>query len=97
MKLFTRHRIFPMSRFWVLFTEFFYVRYHLYKIAMLSNGDESMLKPLEESTGSMFDVMGAKAAGCICAWSNRQGEPMIDEKYKPDYELTSLSDLLEIL
>ena len=47
--------------------------------------------------GSMFDVMGAKAAGCTCAWSNRYHEPILDETYKPDFELNNLSDLLEIL
>lgn len=47
--------------------------------------------------GSMFDVMGAKAAGCICAWTNRHGDLLLDEQYKPDYELRDLSELLDIL
>jgi len=36
-----------------------------YKVAMLSNGDEDMLKPLEESTGIDFDyVFSGDQAGC---------------------------------
>lgn len=109
-----------------------------YIVAMLSNGDEDMLKLLEESTGikfhyvfsgdqakcykpnpeiyynalkrldvkvdellhvagSMFDVMGAKAAGIKCAWSNRYGEFVLDTQYVPDYEFASLRELLELL
>lgn len=47
--------------------------------------------------GSMFDVMGAKAAGCTCAWSNRHGDVLLNEAYAPDYELKNLSQLLDIL
>lgn len=106
-----------------------------YQVAMLSNGDETMLKKLEDSTGitfdyifsadqanhykphvsiyelpteklgiaktdflhvagSLFDMMGAKAAGCNCAWSNRLGEYTLDPQYLPDYETTNLQQLL---
>lgn len=109
-----------------------------YKVAMLSNGDQDMLEPLQESSGikfdyifsaesakaykpapsvydvpfneigikkeemlhvagSVFDVMGAKAAGCNCAWSNRYSDYVLDAKYEPDYNMKSLSDLLEFL
>ncbi len=109
-----------------------------YKVAMLSNGDEDILKALESSSGitfdyifgadqaqhykphpeiynlptnrlgipkerflhvagSLFDMMGAKAAGCNCAWSNRLGEYTLDPRYRPDYETTNLRQLLDIL
>lgn len=109
-----------------------------YKVAMLSNGDEDMLRPLQESTGidfdyvfsgdqagcykpnpeiynnvlksldigtdellhvagSLFDVMGAKSAGLNCAWSNRYNEFILDTKYIPDFELSSLDKLLDLL
>lgn len=47
--------------------------------------------------GSMFDVMGAKAAGCNCAWSNRYGDYVLDPKFEPDYNMKSLSELLNFL
>jgi 2-haloacid dehalogenase len=109
-----------------------------YKVAMLSNGDEDMLLPLQESTGiefdyvfsgdqarcykpspgiynnalkrlglkadellhvagSVFDVMGAKSAGLHCAWSNRYKEYILDTRYIPDYEVSSLANLLTLL
>ena len=109
-----------------------------YPIAILSNGDEPMLKALEGSTGivfdyifsadqagaykpspkiyqlpfhklglarqdvlhvagSPFDMMGAKAAGILCGWSNRFGDFPIDPRYKPDYEWNELGELLRIL
>lgn len=109
-----------------------------YQVGMLSNGDQDMLEPLQESTGiqfdyvfsaeaagaykptasvydipcrmtgikkqemlhvagSVFDVMGAKAAGCICAWSNRYSDYVLDESYEPDYNVRNLRELLEIL
>lgn len=109
-----------------------------YPIAILSNGDQSMLKELERSTkiifdyifsadqaeaykpspkiyqlpfdklglareevlhvaGSPFDMMGAKAAGLTCAWSNRYQDIPIDSQYKPDFEFSDLNGLLQIL
>lgn len=109
-----------------------------YKVAMLSNGDQDMLEPLQNSSGirfdyvfsagtagaykpsatvydipfqktgikkeemlhvagSVFDVMGAKAAGCVCAWSNRYSDYVLDSKYEPDYNMKNLSELLNIL
>ncbi len=109
-----------------------------YKVAMLSNGDQDMLEPLQESSGiqfdyvfsagdsksykpapgvydiptlktgipkeeilhvagSVFDVMGARAAGCNCAWSNRYQDFVLDEKYEPTYNMKNLSELLDIL
>lgn len=47
--------------------------------------------------GSANDVAGAKLAGLRCAWSNRNGEPMLQPDVKPDYEMRSLADLLHIL
>lgn len=109
-----------------------------YEIAILSNGDEGMLKTLEESTGikfdyifsadqaqaykpspkiyqlpfdklglskaevlhvagSPFDMMGAKAVGMKCAWSNRFNDFSIDSQYRPDYESQDLTGLLQII
>ena len=109
-----------------------------YKVAMLSNGDQDMLEPLQESSGiqfdyvfsaesakaykpaasvydvpfmktgikkeemlhvagSVFDVMGAKAAGCNCAWSNRYSDYVLDPKFEPDYNMKNLKDLLKFL
>jgi 2-haloacid dehalogenase len=47
--------------------------------------------------GSRTDVMGAKAAGLRCAWSNRQADKVIDPKYEADYEFENLSGLLDLL
>lgn len=47
--------------------------------------------------GSVFDVMGAKSAGITCAWSNRFSEPIFDKNYEPDYNMTNLKELLNIL
>ncbi|TCL38826.1 2-haloacid dehalogenase [Anaerospora hongkongensis] len=109
-----------------------------YPIAILSNGDEAMLKSLEGSTGivfdyifcaeqakaykpspkiyqlpfdklglaraevlhvagSPFDMMGAKAEGLLCIWSNRFHDFPIDPIYKPDFECNDLSGLLKVL
>ena len=109
-----------------------------YPIAILSNGDELMLKELEGSTGiifdyifsadqaeaykpspkiyqlpfdklgltrkevlhvagSPFDMVGAKSADLICAWSNRYHDFPIDSHYKPDFEFNDLNGLLQIL
>lgn len=109
-----------------------------YIIGMLSNGDEGMLRALEDSTGvrfdhifaadhaqrykphpaiynlpceklgigkgdflhvagSLFDMMGAVAAGCRCAWSNRFGEYALDADYKPEFETRGLRELVDLL
>ncbi|MEB3100091.1 haloacid dehalogenase type II [Ferviditalea candida] len=47
--------------------------------------------------GSPFDTMGAIAAGMVVAWSNRFNDFLIDAKYRPNYEMSSLNALLEIL
>jgi len=47
--------------------------------------------------GSANDVAGAKLAGLQCAWSNRNGEPMLQPDVKADYEMRSLADLLRVL
>ena len=47
--------------------------------------------------GSPTDVLGAKAAGISCAWSNRQRQPALDRDRPADYEMSDLSQLLEIL
>lgn len=109
-----------------------------YSIAMLSNGDEEMLRKLQTSTGiafdhvfgadqarhykphpdiyalpsqklgvdrsefihvagSMFDMMGATAAGYRCAWSNRFNEYSLDSRYKPEFEMRNLLGLVDLL
>jgi len=133
MEIWTTFRAWPEAK-----TILHKVKEKGYDIAMLSNGDQDMLYPLQKSSGitfdyifsgdmagcykpsqgiyelpcrklkikreemfhvagSMFDVMGAKAAGCICAWTNRHGEILLDERYRPDYEFRDLSELLDIL
>ena len=47
--------------------------------------------------GSVFDVMGTKAAGYNCAWSNRYGDYVLDPKFEPDYMMKNLNDLLTFL
>ncbi|MFQ5744968.1 MAG: haloacid dehalogenase type II [Acidobacteriota bacterium] len=109
-----------------------------YPLALLSNGDEAMLRamlahidmafehvfagdqagaykpdpaiyrlPLERLglsatevlhvAGSATDTLGAKAAGLRCAWSNRDGDVLLDPAYGPDFEFSDLTGLLEIL
>lgn len=47
--------------------------------------------------GSPTDVLGARAAGLPCAWSNREQQAYVDPSYKANYEMKNLSGLLEIL
>jgi 2-haloacid dehalogenase len=47
--------------------------------------------------GSIFDVMGAKSAGLHCVWSNRYDDYILDTRYLPDYEVSSLGSLLKLL
>jgi 2-haloacid dehalogenase len=47
--------------------------------------------------GSATDVMGTKAAGLTCAWSNRQHERVLDPQLQADYEFADLRGLLEII
>lgn len=54
-------------------------------------------KDMLHVAGSMFDVMGAKAAGCRCAWANRYHDAVLDPAYAPDYDLRDLTGLLNIL
>lgn len=43
------------------------------------------------------DIIGAKRSGMKACWFNRDGNPVQDEEIKPDFEITSLSELLKIL
>ena len=47
--------------------------------------------------GSITDVIGAKAAGLPCVWSNRRREPLPDPGNPPDAQVADLSGLLPIL
>ena len=47
--------------------------------------------------GSATDVMGTKAAGLPCAWSNRRHDKVLDDKYRADYEFENLLGLLNVL
>ena len=47
--------------------------------------------------GSATDVMGAKAAGLHCAWSNRKQDKVLDDRYQADYEFENLLGLLDVL
>lgn len=47
--------------------------------------------------GSATDVIGAKTAGLLCAWSNRKHDTVLDDQYRPDYEFENLLGLLNVL
>jgi 2-haloacid dehalogenase len=47
--------------------------------------------------GSRTDVMGARAAGLRCAWSNRQADKVLDPAYAADYEFENLLGLLDLV
>ena len=47
--------------------------------------------------GSATDVMGAKAAGLRCAWSNRKHDKVLDPMYSADHEFDDLRGLLDLL
>lgn len=47
--------------------------------------------------GSMFDTLGAVSCGYHCCWSNRYNDQMLDENYKPQYQISNLTELLNIL
>lgn len=47
--------------------------------------------------GSGRDVMGAKAAGLACYWSNRAGEALLDPSLAADFEFSDLSGLRRVL
>jgi 2-haloacid dehalogenase len=47
--------------------------------------------------GSAADVMGAKAAGLHCAWSNRRHDLVLDAKHGPDYEFETLRGMLDLI
>jgi FMN phosphatase YigB (HAD superfamily) len=44
-----------------------------------------------------LDVVGAKSVGMAAAWFNRQKAPPDLDKAQPDYTITRLIELLEIL
>jgi 2-haloacid dehalogenase len=62
-------------------------------LSMLGLAPEEVL----HVAGSRTDVMGAKAAGLRCAWSNRGADKVFDPKYGADYEFENLSGLLDML
>jgi 2-haloacid dehalogenase len=47
--------------------------------------------------GSVTDVLGAKAAGLTCVWSNRRREPLLDPGLPADHEMPDLSRLPALL
>ncbi|MCC7415920.1 MAG: haloacid dehalogenase type II [Acidobacteria bacterium] len=47
--------------------------------------------------GSPADVIGAKAAGLQCAWSNRRGEPIPDPQHPPDWQTADLSTVPDVI
>jgi 2-haloacid dehalogenase len=47
--------------------------------------------------GSANDVLGARMAGLRCAWSNRDGDRVIDPEVRADHEMRDLAGLLAIL
>ena len=67
----------------------------IYRLPLTSLG-LSPNRMLHVGTGPT-DIVGAKAAGIPCAWSNRRNELLIDEQYAPDWEFPDLRGLLDIL
>ena len=47
--------------------------------------------------GSANDVIGAKAAGISCYWSNRQGDRVLLPKYPPDHQGPDLTGILDVV
>jgi 2-haloacid dehalogenase len=47
--------------------------------------------------GSVTDVIGTKAAGLSCIWSNRRGEPLLDPRFAPDHEVAHLGGVPALL
>ena len=47
--------------------------------------------------GSATDVMGCKAAGMRCAWSNRWHDGLLDPALGPDYEFSDLRGVLRVI
>jgi 2-haloacid dehalogenase len=47
--------------------------------------------------GSPNDVIGAKAAGISCYWSNRQGDRVILPNYAPDHQGPDLAGILAVV
>ena len=43
------------------------------------------------------DVLGAKGVGMNAVWINRDGKNIDEEQPQPDYQITSLAQLPEIL
>jgi len=43
------------------------------------------------------DIVGAKRSGMKACWFNRNGKEIVDEDVVPDFEITELSELLDIL
>ena len=43
------------------------------------------------------DIVGARSAGLKVAWLNREGVTRRETTPKPDYEIESLSDLMDIV
>lgn len=115
-----------------------YIKGRGYRVALLSNGDQSMLAALaarldvpvddifsSESCGrykpdpSVYhlpasrlgiaetqylhvaggagDVVGAKAAGVTCFWSNRTADQILLPAYEPDFQSSSLDGLIDVL
>ena len=47
--------------------------------------------------GSVTDVLGTKAAGLPCVWSNRRREPLLDRNLAPDDDVPDLSHVPALL
>jgi 2-haloacid dehalogenase len=47
--------------------------------------------------GGAVDALGAKAAGLACAWSNRNGDCVLNPAYAPNFEFADLTGLLKVI
>ncbi|NEU32237.1 haloacid dehalogenase type II [bacterium LRH843] len=53
------------------------------------------IEELLHVAGSTIDILGAISAGIPCAWSNRKNLAAIDPSYRPTYQFSDLTELLE--
>jgi len=47
--------------------------------------------------GTVHDVIGTKAVGLTCVWSNRSGDAILDPAHAPDYITKDLTGVLDLV
>jgi len=54
-------------------------------------------KELLHVAGTVHDFIGTKAAGIVCAWSNRAGDAVLDPTHAPDFIFKDLTGVLDLV